>query len=83
MALIGLVGGVALVTVAVMVVLLRLSYYRMTVDGDGRRPEVVEWLLREVIRLYQLGLLLLAAAEFWPGLAAWSVQAWTTATKIA
>jgi len=76
MALIGLFGTLAVVTVATLWVLLKAASTQLQADVADVESNVPSVLFERSASIFQTIVAATLLAEFWPGLAAWATDAW-------
>lgn len=77
-ALLTVIGGLALVTIATLWAVVRLTLYELQAGGDGVKVSLVE----RATELYQLFLAVVLVYLFGSGLAQWLTDAWRFVIQI-
>lgn len=80
MGVLTLIGGLTVTLIVVLWAVVKLLKYRLSVDDDDDR-RAAEDMIGQVVQLSRTVILLMAVAEFWPGIASFSADAFDLLTN--
>jgi len=69
-AIVGLVGAIALITVVSLWAFTKVLKWRLTAESDDRRA-TAQWALQQLTQTYTVAVVVLLVVEFGWGIAAW------------